>query len=176
MGISYQRARLLVIVTTILFLLTGLAISFFVVGTHQAHASGGGGFNQPGNVLITDQFNNRVIEVDRNKHIVWSFGSGNPLAIWLDPGLPGTIIGTNGAERLADGLTVIAGTGIPAGASSFLPNGCVDNRVIVVDQGGNIVWQYGKAGVTGSGPNQLNVPVFVIQLTQSPFLDYRSGQ
>ena len=70
MGISFQRSRLLIIVTTTLFLLTGLAISFFAAGTHQAHASGGGGFNQPGNVLITDQFNNRVIEVDRHKHIV----------------------------------------------------------------------------------------------------------
>jgi Tfp pilus assembly protein PilX len=38
-------------------------------------------------------------------------------------------------------------------------NGCPDNRVIVVDQSGNIVWQYGQAGVTGSGPNQLNTPV-----------------
>lgn len=45
MGISYQRARLLIVVTTTLFLLTGLAISFFAAGTHQAHASGGGGFN-----------------------------------------------------------------------------------------------------------------------------------
>jgi hypothetical protein len=85
------------------------------------------------------QFNNRVIEVDRNKNIVWSFGSNDPTL--CNPG-PVTIIGTNGAERLADGMTVIAGTGIPAGASSFMPNGCVDNRVIVVDQGGNILWQY----------------------------------
>jgi hypothetical protein len=167
MGFTNQRVRLLVIATTTLFLLTGLAISFFATGTRQAHASGEGEFNEPGNVLITDQFNNRVIEVDRNKHIVWSFGSGDPTR--CNPG-PGAIIGTNGAERIADGLTVIAGTGIPAGASSFLPNGCVDNRVIVVNRGGNIVWQYGQAGVTGSGPNELNVPVFVIQLPNHHFL------
>jgi outer membrane protein assembly factor BamB len=36
--------------------------------------------------------------------------------------------------------------------------------VIVVDRSGKIVWQYGQAGVTGSGPNELNVPVFAIQL------------
>jgi len=167
MGFTNQRVRVLVGATTTLFLLTGLAISFFASATHHASAWSGSGFNQPGNVLITDQFNNRVIEVDRNKHIVWSFGSGNPSL--CNPG-PGSIIGTNGAERLAGGFTVIAGTGIPAGASSFLPNGCVDNRVIVVDQGGNIVWQYGKAGVTGSGPDQLNVPVFVIQLPNHHFL------
>jgi virulence-associated protein VagC len=28
-----------------------------------------------------------------------------------------------------------------------------------VTQSGKIVWQYGKAGVTGSGVNQLNTPV-----------------
>ncbi len=167
MGNTYPRARILVIVTTIVFLLTGLAISLFSSTAHYAFASGGGDFNQPGNVLITDQFNNRVIEVDRNKHIVWSFGSGNPSL--CNPG-PGAIIGTNGAERLADGFTVIAGTGIPAGASSFMPNGCVDNRVIVVNHNGHIVWQYGQAGVSGSGPNQLNVPVFVIQLPNHDFL------
>ena len=33
-------------------------------------------FNQPGNILITDQFNNRVIEIDSNGNIVWQFGSG----------------------------------------------------------------------------------------------------
>jgi hypothetical protein len=167
MGFTHQRIRFLVGTTSILFLLAGLAISFFAAGVHQASAWNGGGFNHPGNVLITDQFNNRVIEVDRNKHIVWSFGSGDPTL--CNPG-PGAIIGTNGAERIADGLTIIAGTGIPAGASSFMPNGCVDNRVIVVNHGGNIVWQYGQAGVTGSGPNQLNVPVFVIQLPNHHFL------
>ena len=125
-------------------------------------------FNKPGNILITDQFNNRVIEVNQvTKDIVWSFGSGNPAL--CNPG-PGTIIGTNDAERLSDGLTLIAGTGIPAGASSSLPGGCVDNRVIVVNHAGQIVWQYGQAGVTGSGPNTLNVPVFAIQLPDHNYL------
>lgn len=167
MGFTKLQIRFLSIAATIVLLFSGLAISFFAFGSHTARASGEGEFNEPGNVLITDQFNNRVIEVDRNKHIVWSFGSNDPTL--CNPG-PGAIIGTNGAERLADGLTVIAGTGIPAGASSFLPNGCVDNRVIVVNHGGKIVWQYGQAGVTGSGPNELNVPVFVIQLPNHHFL------
>src|SRR5947209_8488824 len=70
-------------------------------------------FNKHGNVLITDQFNNRAIEVDPiTKNIVWSFGSGDPTL--CNPG-PGAIIGTNDAERLSDGLTILAGTGIPAG-------------------------------------------------------------
>ena len=117
-------------------------------------------FNAAGNVLISDQFNNRIVEVAPDGHVVWTFGSGNPTM--CNPG-PGTIIGLNDAERLSGGLTLTVGTGIPAGSAS-LSKGCVDNRVIVVDQQGHIVWQYGQAGVTGSGPNELNVPVFAIQL------------
>jgi len=119
----------------------------------------GGPFNTPGNLLIADQFNNRVIEVDpQTNQVVWSFGSGN--GSLCNPG-PGSIIGPNDAERLADGLTLMAGSGIPPG-SPFPP--CQDNRVIIVNQQGDIVWQYGQAGVNGSGPGLLDVPVFAIQI------------
>jgi outer membrane protein assembly factor BamB len=113
-----------------------------------------GRFNNPGNIVIADQFNNRVVEIDRNRHVVWHFGDGSSV-----PG-PHSIVGTNDAERVGD-LTLIAGTGTPAGAdpSCTNSNGCADNRVILVDPAGRIVWQYGQAGVTGSGPNQLNTPV-----------------
>ena len=161
MAFSTRRVTLPTLAVTSLLLFSSLVFSFFVSCSHVVHASGGGGFNEPGNLLISDQFNNRVIEVNRNKQIVWSFGSGNPSL--CNPGT-GTIIGLNDAERLGDGLTLLAGTGIPAGADSLLPAGCVDNRVIVVDQAGNIVWQYGQAGVAGSGFDQLNVPVFALQL------------
>ncbi len=63
-------------------------------------------FNAPGNVLISDQFNNRVVEVARDGHIVWAFGSG--YSTLCNPG-PGTIIGLNDAERLSGGLTLLAG-------------------------------------------------------------------
>jgi hypothetical protein len=110
---------------------------------------GGGDFDTPGNLLISDQYNNRVIEVDPlNNSIVWSFGSGN--GSLCNPG-PGSIIGPNDAERLAGGLTLMVGTGTPGGAPGTVP--CVDDRVIVVDQQGNITWQYGQAGVNGSGPD-----------------------
>jgi hypothetical protein len=113
---------------------------------------GSGKFNQPGNILITDQFNNRVIEIDPAGDIVWQFGNG--------PGdtSANAIVGTNDAERVGD-LTLMSGTGIPAGATKNCKKSCVDNRVILVDRGGNIVWQYGQFGVTGFGPNQLNTPV-----------------
>jgi outer membrane protein assembly factor BamB len=129
------------------------------------------GFNRPGNILITDQFNNRVIEVNPlTKQVVWSFGSGN--STLCNPG-PGSIIGSNDAERLAGGLTVMAGTGIPSGVPGTTP--CVDNRVIVVNQAGKILWQYGVAGKTGSGFNLLNVPVFVAQLPNHHFLIVDQG-
>jgi hypothetical protein len=159
-------------------LVAALTVPMTVISASTLDDQGNGSdhhnnFNQPGNLLITDQFNNRVIEVNpHTKAIVWSFGSNDPSL--CNPG-PSTIIGSNDAERLANGLTVMAGTGIPPGASPAMPNGCVDNRVIVVNEDGHIVWQYGQTGVMGSGPNQLNVPVFVIQLPSHNFLIVDQG-
>jgi hypothetical protein len=119
------------------------------------NAADNAGFNAPGNVLITDQFNNRVIEVSPKTHkIVWSFGDGSSV-----PG-PHSVVGTNDAERVGH-LTLIAGTGAPGGTEPTCPppNGCADNRVMLVNAQGEIVWKYGKAGVSGSGPDELNTPV-----------------
>jgi hypothetical protein len=121
-----------------------------------ARAEDDGAFNQPGNILITDQFNNRAIEIDPAGKIVWRFGIGpNDIS-------PNSAVGTNDAERVGD-FTLIAGTGIPSGVSQAsaqcLQNGCADNRVFLVNREGDIVWQYGQFGVTGSDFNQLNVPV-----------------
>ena len=123
------------------------------------------GFNHPGNILIADQFNNRVIEVDQNHHVVWQFGNGSNVAG------PHSVVGVNDAERVDD-LTLIAGTGTPAGADPSCPdpNGCPDNRVMLVDRSGKIVWQYGKAGVTGSGHNELSAPVQATALPNGDFL------
>ena len=129
-----------------------VAGSLFIPGLAKAQKT----FNHPGNILITDQFNNRVIEIDPAGNIVWQFGLG--------PGntTPSSIIGTNDAERVGE-LTLMSGTGIPAGepasVTTHCKKGCADNRVLLVDRRGNIVWQYGQFGVTGSGPNQLNTPV-----------------
>jgi hypothetical protein len=110
-------------------------------------------FNRPGNILIADQFNNRVIEVNNQTgEIIWQFGLG-PLDFSEH-----SIIGTNDAQRV-DEFTLMAGTGIPANVDPNAPNGVADNRVILVDRRGRIRWQYGQFGVTGSGPNQLNTPV-----------------
>jgi hypothetical protein len=71
------------------------------------------------------------------------------------------MIAPNDAERLAGGLTLLIGTGTGT---------CPDNRVIVVNEAGAIVYQYGQAGVAGSGPNELNVPVFAIQTPNGDYL------
>jgi outer membrane protein assembly factor BamB len=109
-------------------------------------------------ILIADQFNNRVIEVDRFTHkVVWQFGDGSD-----KPG-PHSVVGVNDAERVGT-YTLISGTGTPPndpplpGCSDPI-NGCSDNRVFLVDMHGQIVWQYGQAGVSGAGFNQLNTPV-----------------
>jgi outer membrane protein assembly factor BamB len=117
-----------------------------------------------GNVLIADQFNNRVVEVDRTTHqVVWHFGNGSDI-----PG-PHSVVGVNDAERFGP-LTLISGTGTPPGlpGCSNTVNGCPDNRVFIVDPLGNIIWQYGQAGVTGAGPNQLNTPVQSLFLISFP--------
>jgi hypothetical protein len=125
-------------------------------------------FNTLGDVLVTDQFNNRVIEINTaTNSIVWSFGSND--SSLCNPG-NNSIIGVNYAERLANGLTLMAGTGTPANVSSAMPDGCADNRVIVVNKAGNIIWQYGQAGVAGNDTNELNVPVAAIQLPNGDFL------
>jgi hypothetical protein len=121
-------------------------------------------FNDQGNIVIADQFNNRIIEVDPRTHrIVWQFGNGS------DTAGPHSVVGPNDSERIGS-FTLISGTGIPA-SSPPLPgcsdpvNGCADNRVFIVNQDGRIVWQYGQAGVSGSGGNQLNTPVQAVFLS-----------
>ena len=109
-------------------------------------------FNQPGNVLIADQWNNRVIETTPAGAIVWSFGLGPNDFSTNSP------ISVNDAERVGD-YTLMADPGDAPGVIPQSPDGAVDNRVLLVDPTGKIVWQYGQFGQTGDGPNLLNTPV-----------------
>lgn len=109
-------------------------------------------FNKHGNILISDQFNNRVIEVQTNGNIIWQYGLGPDDLTETSP------IGVNDAERVGT-RTLIACTGLAPGLDGAVPDGVVDNRVILVDAAGQTVWQYGEFGQTGNGSNQLNTPV-----------------
>lgn len=146
----HQRER------SIIFGVLLVAAAFVAISGRSVAVADDGGFNSSGNYLIADQFNNRVIEVDGNGHIVWQFGLG-PKDF-----SPASIIGTNDAQRVG-ALTLMAGTGTPGGQpeapNCTNPNGCMDNRVLLVDAAGHVVWQYGEFGVAGSGPDQLSTPV-----------------
>ena len=136
----------------------------FCLFTNVASASGSSlspFFNQPGNILIADQFNNRVIEATPDGNIIWSYGLGPKNFS------PDSIIGCNDAQRVGS-LTLMAGTGTPPGVIPEAPGGAVDNRVILVDPFDRIVWQYGQFGVTGSNVNELSTPV---QCTWLPTFD-----
>jgi hypothetical protein len=134
-----------------LAILAAMALAGLAANWQQADADGDD-FNRPGNILISDQFNNRVIEINHHGEIVWQFGVGpNDLTA-------NSILGVNDAQRVGP-FTLMAGTGIPPGVDPVDQNGSADNRVILVSPDGDIVWQYGQFGVTGSGPNELNTPV-----------------
>jgi hypothetical protein len=140
--------------------LVALASAAVLIQTARAEEQTGGSFNKSGNIVIADQFNNRVIEVDPETHkIVWAFGDGSST-----PGAT-SVVAPNDAERVGN-LTLISGTGAPGGTEPSCPppNGCPDNRVVLVNSQGKIVWQYGRAGVSGSGPDQLNTPVASVYL------------
>ncbi len=109
-------------------------------------------FNKCGNVLISDQFNNRVIEVTPRGEIVWSFGLG-PNSFTSS-----SIIGVNDAQRIYTN-TLMAGTGIAAGVIPEANAGVIDNRVLLVNKCGDIIWQYGQFGLVGSSFNLLNIPI-----------------
>ncbi len=133
----------------IVFSATLAAVLLASTGT----ASAGEHYNKGGNILIADQFNNRILEVNPRTHaIVWQFGDGSSTAG------PTSVVAPNDFQRVGR-LNLVAGTGAPPGAEPTCPTGCADNRVMLIDRSGHIVWQYGQAGVTGSGFNQLNTPV-----------------
>lgn len=127
---------------------------FFVERKHDDQ------FNRRGNILISDQFNNRVIETNERGEIIWVYGKG-PLDF-----TPDSIIGVNDAERIGEN-TLMAGTGTPGGVIPQVPTGVADNRVILVDKRGRIIWQYGQFGMAGSGYNLLNSPVQVTFIPNS---------
>jgi outer membrane protein assembly factor BamB len=172
---TLMKLRVRIQHTTGLWAIRAAAVLGLIMLTHGTTLSAGdsGEFNKKGHIVIADQFNNRVIEIDPETHkVVWQFGDESSF-----PG-PHSIVGTNDAERYGE-LTLISGTGIPP-ASPALPGcpaaleattGCPDNRVILVNEDGKIVWQYGQdGGASGTGFDQLNTPVAATVLPNGHFL------
>jgi hypothetical protein len=125
----------------------------FLVVTNYPSVTGtppGRNFNKLGNILIADQFNNRVVEITPNGQIVWSFGLGP------EDFSANSIIGVNDAQRVGT-WTLMAGTGTPSGIDPNATNG-------------RPIWQYGQFGQSGFGANQLNSPVQCTYLPTSHIL------
>ena len=109
-------------------------------------------FNKEGNFLVSDQYNNRVIEFNPRGEIVWHWGIGP------DDFSVNSAIGVRSAERVGH-LTLLACSGIAPGVTLEAKTGIVDNRVLLLDKEGKIEWQYGQFGLIGTSCNLLNVPV-----------------
>jgi hypothetical protein len=94
------------------------------------------------NVLITDQYSSRVVEISHDKHIVWTFGG------W-DHG-NSAINAPYYAQRLDNNNTLITDWS--------------NHIVIEVNYEGDIVWQYGTTRQSGKEHNKLMYPEKAIRL------------
>ncbi|GIW22986.1 MAG: hypothetical protein KatS3mg068_1993 [Candidatus Sericytochromatia bacterium] len=100
------------------------------------------------NILITDQYSCRIIEVNHDKQIVWSFGGWtNGKNILLAPYY---------AQRLENSNTLITDWS--------------NHTVIEVDLEGNIIWQFGSPRNPGNSLNQLMYPEKAIKTSQGTYL------
>lgn len=87
-------------------------------------------------VLITDQYSGRVLEIDLNGRILWTFGG------W-DSGI-NPLNAPYYAEVTADGSVLITDWS--------------NHYVIEVNREGELIWQYGTLKNPGAGPHQLMYP------------------
>lgn len=100
----------------------------------------------PGNVLIADAGNNRIIEVTPDKRIVWEFPEPGDLA----PGQ--SFVDPDDAFYTPGGRTVIT-------------NEENNHTITIIDYAvRKIVWQYGHPGHAGGAPGYLNTPDDAYQL------------
>jgi len=93
----------------------------------------------PGDVLIADSYNNRLLLVNPQKQIVWQFPQ---------PGVK-----TNRPFARPDDAFFTPGYG------GIITNEEDEGTIAIINVATKkVVWEYGKAGVEGAGPGQLNFP------------------
>ena len=144
--------------------LIGLLLAGLLSAGPTAYGASKPRFDARGNLIIVDQYNNRIIEMEPNtRTIVWEYtGSVSKTGTNL-------LVGPRDAERFR-GRTLIVAGGLPAGVNSNYPSGFVDDRVFEIDRKGKIKWQYGQTGVSGAGDNELNNPVSAVYAPRNSVL------
>jgi hypothetical protein len=126
-------------------------------GEFKVPGSGAGHLDRPhsaqmlsnGHVLICDSENQRIIEVDRAKKVVWTYGTG------VAGSGTGQVKNPNAANRLANGHTLICDSD--------------NSRVLEVDASGHIVRIYGAGANTPAGGG-LSDPRVAIRLADGTIL------
>lgn len=96
----------------------------------------------PGDVLIADSYNNRILIVTPGKRIVWQFPSpSHPDPSFFRPD------------------DAFFGPGFNQHYKEIITNEEDNGTIAIIGLRQNkVVWTYGTPGVEGSGPNQLNFP------------------
>lgn len=92
-----------------------------------------------GGLLIADRMNDRLLVVDAQKNVLWTFPVAGSLPL-------GQTFSADDAFLSPDGMTITANE----------ENAEVVVRIDVATR--KIVWEYGRYGVAGSGPGYLNTP------------------
>ncbi|HVB25407.1 MAG TPA: hypothetical protein VNG51_25950 [Ktedonobacteraceae bacterium] len=77
MSSATLRSKLIMGGMIAFLMLAGLASSFIVLHGQRALAAGTGGFNHHPNVLISDQFNDRIFVLNTNRQIEFQYGMTN---------------------------------------------------------------------------------------------------
>jgi hypothetical protein len=131
-----------------------------------------------GNILIADENNNRVIEINRSKQIVFQYKDQLLFAAFASR-LPNgdTLITDSGHARIVEinahkQIVFEYFTNTQPGSNlAPLPTNAVrlkngdtsiadqfNNRMLIINPQKQIVFQYGMLNTAGNGPNQLNGP------------------
>jgi uncharacterized protein (TIGR03118 family) len=155
MGFTFQRVRLLVVATTTLFLISGLAISLFAFGAHPAaqastgsSANSGEGFYVQTN-LVSDLPN---IAKFQDPNLVNSWGvAHSPTSPWwvADNGKNvSTVYNGNGTpvNPLGGSSPLVVSIPAPGGGPGGTPTGIVFNNVFGTNPGDFVVSANSKSG------------------------------